>query len=168
VARTRKAAKTLLLVGEGDCEVAFLKHLKSVYAPRNCGVSVTVHNAHGKCPEHIVNVTYRFSNNKAFDCKAALLDTDIEKKPTTIKKAQRFKIVLIDSNPCIEGLLLNMLGEHVPATTRECKARISRLIDEDLKDTVTYQIFTKEDLEQIRTRIPEIDELIRLLQGEKI
>ena len=43
--------KTLLIVGEGDSEAAFLKHLRDLYCSGGAGVAVTVRNAHGKGPE---------------------------------------------------------------------------------------------------------------------
>ena len=42
------AYRTLLLVGEGATEEAFLRHVKSIYAPRGAGLKVTIKNAHGK------------------------------------------------------------------------------------------------------------------------
>gem|GEM_PF-2578925 len=43
-----KASRTLLIVGEGRHEEAFLNHLKQLYVPRGCGLSVTIKNARGK------------------------------------------------------------------------------------------------------------------------
>ena len=43
-----KAQRTLLIVGEGRHEEAFLNHVKQLYAPRGCGLSVTIKNARGK------------------------------------------------------------------------------------------------------------------------
>lgn len=40
----RKVARTVLLVGEGDSEVAWLQHLKSLYVARGSGVAVTIKN----------------------------------------------------------------------------------------------------------------------------
>ena len=51
----RQARKTVLVVGEGHSEVAFLRHLKSLYAPRSCGVAVNISNAHGKGPAHVID-----------------------------------------------------------------------------------------------------------------
>ena len=46
-----KAQKTLLIVGEGRHEEAFLNHVKLRYAPRGCGLAVTIKNARGKGAE---------------------------------------------------------------------------------------------------------------------
>jgi len=50
-----RVRKTLLIVGEGDSEEAFLKHLRELYCSDGAGVAVTVRNAHGKGPEHVIN-----------------------------------------------------------------------------------------------------------------
>jgi hypothetical protein len=40
--KARKVARTVLIVGEGDAEVCFLQHLKSLYVQRGSGVVVTL------------------------------------------------------------------------------------------------------------------------------
>jgi hypothetical protein len=52
-----KAQRTLLLVGEGYHEEAFLSHVKQIYAPRGCGLAVTIKNAHGKGAMHVIDWT---------------------------------------------------------------------------------------------------------------
>lgn len=54
--KVRRAEATVLIVGEGDTEVALLNYLKSLYNMRNCGVSVTIRNAHGHGPENVIDV----------------------------------------------------------------------------------------------------------------
>ena len=51
----RQAKTTVLLVSEGHSEVAFLRHLKSIYTTRNCGAAVTIVNAHGKGPPNVID-----------------------------------------------------------------------------------------------------------------
>ena len=38
----RQVARTVLVVGEGDAEVAFLQHFKALYVQRGSGVVVTI------------------------------------------------------------------------------------------------------------------------------
>ena len=46
LSRVRRAARhTILLVGEGATDWAFLKYIKSLYIIRGCGVSAKVLNA---------------------------------------------------------------------------------------------------------------------------
>ena len=48
----REQYETLLLVGEGETEVAFLSHVKALYAPRGCGLAIKVICARGKGAAH--------------------------------------------------------------------------------------------------------------------
>ena len=54
-----KVQRTLLIVGEGGAEEAFLKHVKHLYVPRGCGLIVTIKNARGKGAQHVINWTAR-------------------------------------------------------------------------------------------------------------
>jgi hypothetical protein len=76
VKKVRRAQTTVLIVGVGDSDVTFIKHLCRLYNVRGCGVSVTVENAHGYGPVNVIDVTAR--NRLAFDRRVALLDTDLE------------------------------------------------------------------------------------------
>ncbi len=73
-----KAQRTLLIVGEGRHEEAFLNHLKKLYVPRGCGLSVTIKNARGKGALHVVSWTARQIANADYDVVAVLLDTDVD------------------------------------------------------------------------------------------
>ena len=53
--RIRHTRSTLLVVGEGDTEVAFLRHLRVIFCSACKGVEVTIRNAYGKGPENVIN-----------------------------------------------------------------------------------------------------------------
>lgn len=116
--RRRVVVTTVLLVGEGDADVAFLGHLKTLYVPRGVGVSVTVRNAHGKGPENVLDTVICQSRNAHFDLKGALLDADIPWTAVLEKQARQQRIQLIGAKPCLEGLLLSILGQHAPDLCR--------------------------------------------------
>jgi hypothetical protein len=86
-----KAQRTLLMVGEGFHEEAFLHHVKRLFAPRGCGLSVTVKNAQGKGAKHVVEWTGRQVENTAYDTVAVLLDTDTDWSLAVAKLAKRRK-----------------------------------------------------------------------------
>ena len=88
----RRAARTVLLVGEGDAEVLFLQHLKSLYVQRGSGVAVTIKNARGKGAAHVVDFARRQSSNAAFDAVAALLDTDTDWSDKTQAAARKARV----------------------------------------------------------------------------
>ena len=160
----RVASHTVLLVGEGATELAFLKHIKSLYISRGCGVSATAKNAHGKGPDHVVDYAIRQCRNADYDRIAALLDTDLEMSEAVRRRARAKKIQIIGSTPCIEGLLLKILGEHVPATSEQCKARMGRTLPARLTYPDDYQAnFPREFLDGRRGEVPELGRLLDCL-----
>jgi hypothetical protein len=159
----RAQRTTLLAVGEGDCEEAFLKHLRSLYCANHAGVSVTVRNAHGKGPGNVIGRAIAHMSNRAFDRTLALLDTDLEWTKKDREAARKKGLVLVGSTPCLEGLLLKTLGRPVPQTSNQCKAAVAQLLKADLTETTSYaQHFPKAMLEQARQKhAPELDALLK-------
>lgn len=160
----RVARHTVLLVGEGKTELAFLQHIKSLYISRGCGVSATIRNAHGKGPDHVVDYAIRQCRNAAYDRVVVLLDTDLEMSDAARRRAKSKKIQTIGSIPCIEGLLLNILGKNVPATSAQCKARVGGILPARLTSSHDYQAnFPRDFLELRRGDVPELGRLLDCL-----
>lgn len=163
--RKRKTNQTVLIVGEGSIDEAFLKHLKSLYITRHCGVSVRVINAHGGSPESIVDFTIRQKNSASFDRVIVVMDTDVEWPQATINKARKHKIKLIGTNPCIEGLMLAALDKPVPNSNSDCKNRVQGIIKNDLTDQRSYQeFFTKESIDAKSETVQSLNEIISSFQ----
>lgn len=102
----RTVQTTVLLVGEGDTEKAFLDYLKSLYVTRGCGVSVTVRNAHGKGPMNVVDTAIRQSRTGEYKVVAVLMDTDLLWTDDVIKLARKHRLCLIGATPCTDGLVV--------------------------------------------------------------
>ena len=165
LSRVRRTARhTILLVGEGTADWAFLKHIKSLYVSRGCGVSATVRNAHGKGPKHVVDYAIRQCRNAAYDRVVALLDTDLEMSAAVRRRAKSTKIQIIGATPCLEGLLLKILREHVPTTSAECKARTGDRLPAQLTVPEDYQEkFPKHLLDEQRDEVLELGKLLDYL-----
>lgn len=163
--RGRRAARhTVLLVGEGTTDWAFLRHIKSLYISRGCGVSATIRNAHGKGPDHVVDYAIRQCRNADYDRVVALLDTDLPMSVAVRRRARSKRIQVIGSTPCIEGLLLGILGEHVPGTSAECKARCGGVLPARLTLPEDFQThFPKGLLDGRRVVVPELGTLLDYL-----
>ncbi len=54
MSKSRPQNQTLLLVGEGYDEVAFLTYLKSELVSRDAGLEVKIKNAKGKGAKHVI------------------------------------------------------------------------------------------------------------------
>ena len=157
--RVRRSARhTILLVGEGTTDWAFLKYIKSLYIIRGCGVSAKVLNARGKGPDHVVDYAIRQRQNAAYDRIIALLDSDLEISPAAHKRTKSKKIHIIRAKPCIEGLLLKILG------SADCKARVSDTLPARLTAPEDYQAnFPKDLLDERRDDVPELGKLLDYL-----
>jgi hypothetical protein len=77
----RVLRKTLLIVGEGDAEEAFLKHLKALFVGRTGGIEVKVGNARGKGARNVINHARKQWASIAYDQVAVLFDTDTDWSP---------------------------------------------------------------------------------------
>jgi hypothetical protein len=165
----RKIRKTLLLVGEGKTEKAFLEHLCSLYCADRQGVAVTIRNAYGGGPENVVDRAIRYSGNFSYDRVAVLMDTDRPWDDETRKRAKKNNITLIGSEPCIEGMLLGILEQAVPEGTssKACKGIIQKkLPNRDLTEKESYQpCFSRSTLESARSKIPALNRLLECLEG---
>ncbi len=166
--KQRQIRATLLAVGEGDTEEAFLKYLRSIYCSGNAGVSVTIMNAHGKGPGNVVGTAVGHLRMRAFDQALTLMDTDLEWTKKDREAARKNKIDLIGSTPCIEGMLLRLLGKPVPDQSVQCKKAMIQLTKVDLTDPVAYsELIPKATLDAARLKMPELDHLLGLLEGTR-
>ncbi|MES2770537.1 MAG: RloB domain-containing protein [Pseudomonadota bacterium] len=169
MARTQaQVRKTLLVVGEGDSECAFIKHLRALYCSGGAGVAVTVRNAHGKGPEHVVDYAAGQARIYSYDARVALLDTDIPWTDKLKKEARKAKVVMVGSSPCLEGLLLAILGKRRSAQSADCKKTVQQLLSLDLTDWHGYaEYFSKALLESARTTIAELNQLLVFFEGSE-
>lgn len=164
----RKAQTTVLIVGEGDTEKAFLDHLKALYVTRGCGVSITIRNAHGKGPDNVVDVAIRYARGAAYTIVAAFMDTDLPWSPELRKLARSKKICLIGASPCCDGLLLQILGEHIPMESSKCKAKLLTRLGKKPVAVEAYQHdFSKALLDDRRGIIATLDKLLSLMAGAR-
>ena len=164
--RIRKTLlSTLIIVGEGIHDKAFLSHLKSIYSS-NTNQKVKVDSADGGSPEDIVRTTIKKSKGISYDRKFILMDSDIDVNKKTRKLAEENKITIILSEPlCLEGMLLNLLGVVVPDSSKKCKALLHPKLNGKPTDKKSYgKLITKELLES--SKIEQIILLLNILQNK--
>jgi hypothetical protein len=167
--KIRVKRSTLLFVGEGDCEVAFLAHIRNLFCSGGHGLKVTLRNAHGKGPENVVKHALALSRSNGFDKKACLLDTDLPWSIKSVSAAKKGKIHLIGSNPCLEGLLLNILGEEIGVNSTMCKKTLQNITGAKMTSKENYEtIFSKAVLKHARLNVKELDVLLCLFEGIEI
>jgi len=159
-----KTYQTLLLVGEGDTEEAFLRHVKSIYAPRGSGLKVTIKNAHGKGAKHVVEWTIKQLGIAQYDSVGALLDTDTDWSDSIAKKAKSAGIRVLKSEPLFEAMMLRLLGQSAVGDSRTLKARFAPFVRNNALSQSSYvDHFDRACLESGRRTEPSIDALLRCL-----
>lgn len=162
--KRRSTVNTLLLVGEGETEIAFLTHMKTLCAPRGCGLAVKIICARGKGAKHVVNVAIRQSRDADYDSVAALLDTDTDWSDEIQRRAADHRIHLLLSKPCVEAMLLRALGRPTTGRTRDLKKRFTDLVGKPLDSHSYTTLFDKRALETARRNEPVIEDLLRLFE----
>ena len=143
----RKISKTtLLVIGEGAHDTAFLNHLKSLYDARESGQKVKIESGDGGSPHDLIKNTLKKISHLSYDRVVIFLDSDVEIKESDKIEAKRHRITLILSEPvCLEGYLLKLLNRKVPHTADQCKSILHKLLSGSPTNPQSYaSIFTKE------------------------
>jgi len=144
--RNRKLKlSSLIVVGEGPHDKAFINHLKDLYDLRNTGQRVKVESADGGSPRDILKSVLK-NMHADFDKKYVLMDSDVVVTQQDRDFARKNKIEIIQSTPCcLEGMLLDALGEQVPSGNEACKRKLHPMLAGVPSDKISYgNLFPKE------------------------
>lgn len=161
----RKAKETLLFVGEGFCERAFLFHVNGLYSKG--AIKTKIITAKGKGPEHVIKHAISCKKMDNYDRVAVLIDLDLICSPAVLKDAKAKGIRVIGSMPCLEGFLLDILGVAKSTTNEGCKRIFNPLLGNDPTDRDSYTAhFKKSVLDKARKIHPNLDEIIRVFEGK--
>lgn len=163
----RLLKKTLLLVGEGEAEKAFIQHLNSLYGTGK--IKIKIKSAGGKGPNNVINDTINTQSYDGYDRAASLLDTDIPWPAALVKRAHQLKIELIGSEPCLEGFLLKILQQPLPSPLENntCKKKLHPQLCGKETEKESYQVlFTKQLLDERAKTVKELKSLIDLISGK--
>ncbi|MFY0700384.1 MAG: hypothetical protein JXR04_06150 [Bermanella sp.] len=118
----KQLVTTLIVIGEGACEKAFLSHMKSLYDGRETGQKVTIQGSNGGSPDVMLTDVDRTYKHADYDRRVLLIDSDVPITAALHKKAKKKNIEIILSEPvCLEGMLLEILGERPLETSVQCK-----------------------------------------------
>lgn len=160
-----KTQRTLLIVGEGYHEEAFLNHVKQLYAPRGCGLKVTIKNARGKSAQHVIEWTCRQIAIADYQQVAAMLDTDTVWTAKTVQLANKHKIKLLRSEPCFEALMLRLIKQPVVGDTQALKKQFAPFVNFDPTERSHYaKQYDQGCLDAGRKTEPTIDLLLGLFE----
>ncbi|MGI2178165.1 hypothetical protein [Shewanella frigidimarina] len=158
---------TLLIVGEGIHDKAFLNYLKQVYDSRGNNQKVTVHSADGGSPQDILKTTMKKYKHTDFNNTVILIDSDVTITQQTRDLARRSHIEIIESTPvCLEGMLLCVLGLDVKVgeSSDQCKSRLHPQLDGHPANKNSYAKLFPEPLLS-GTTIQQIVKLIDIIKN---
>jgi hypothetical protein len=171
---TKNTKKTILIVGEGETEKAFLQHLKELLVSREADFVVKVECGSGGGPKGVVQKTIRLRSSRAYDKCFVLVDADRPFEPDSkLEERMRKKprVEMLKSTPCVEGLLLAVLQHRnfsqTSTTSDYCKREFeTNYIPADKKtDKRAYaERFTEEVVRNRRATVVELEAILRAMQ----
>ncbi|MBS0536979.1 MAG: RloB domain-containing protein [Proteobacteria bacterium] len=164
--KTRTVRETLLIVCEGDAEIAFVRFVKRTYEGA-LGRSVQEHNAKGKGGKHVLETGLRRArNNRAYDKVVLLLDTDLDWNDKLRSRARKTRvgkhpISVIEASPCLEAWLLQILGAETEGDTRHMKQKFETHTGvEAHKLEWMERLLNRDVLDKARARVPQLADLM--------
>ena len=165
------AKRTALLVGEGATEYAFLCHVKKCIVGRESGISVKVEPAHGGSPETVIRTAHKLLAQRAYDRCLVLMDTDLPWPKVLHRKVGRTNITYVEARPCVEGLLLTIVGHKGIVPASSMAARCKRVFydnyvsEEKRTDPKAYEkLFAREVLLMRRKVCVELDTILKHME----
>jgi len=159
----RRTKPTVLFVGEGKTEVAFIKHLKRLYQPeRSPPVRIAIEN--GKDSGQVLRTALKITAMRQYDAVVCLFDLDKALPKGDMRKAKAKRFVLIGAEPCIEGFMLDVLEQSKSYHSSDCKNIMHPKLAGKETDMNSYPLFTKQMLEARRKGLPNLNMIITLLE----
>jgi len=165
----RRTKKTVLIVGEGSTEKAFLRYVKELYITRDMDISVNVECGSGGSPRNVIEKAIRLCGSRGYDKCFVLIDADISlkaDKKLLSRMKRKPKIEILKSTPCIEGLFLSILNVAGNNSSNQCKSTFetSYLAPDKKTDKRSYErLFSKEILNEKRSRVNELNSILKAM-----
>ena len=164
--KTRTVKETLLVVCEGDAEMAFVRFMKRTYA-ETLGRSVQVHNAKGKGGKHVLESGLRRAkHNRDFDKVVLLLDTDQDWNDELRARARKARVgkhlvSVIEASPCLEAWLLQILEVETEGDTRHMKQKFEAHAGVGAHEPEWMErLLSRDVLDKARVRVSQLADLM--------
>lgn len=112
-------------------------------------------------------IAYR-NGNRGFARTIALLDTDTDWSQAHRARARRERITVVESQPCLEAVLLDVVGRAGERTTEEHKRLFRQVFGHPAHEPAIYdKYFCAEVLEEAKARVDTMRALLRALTGKE-
>lgn len=164
--RTLSVRRTLLAVAGTPAEIAFLRHLRTVYCDGRTDITVTLKCADSTACAWIAAVAARQARNAHYDARMVLITSDPKQVPKLASVARTARLTLVRYAPCFEGLLLQTLTGYSATTIHGCRSALAELGSMDWTNSSTYvEHFPETLLESSALRIQTLADLVSPLRG---
>lgn len=168
----RQVRPTALIYCEGAHDLAFVRHVLDLYRMRSAsGASITPKQGRGGSPGSLVQGAINLP--QAYDRRLVKLDHDRDPREIdiAIRLASANNIGLNFSYPCVDALLLSILDPSCDRSgweTKRCKREFHAEYIPERQRTFMRSyagLFTLDKIEEARSRIKELDELLRFIEA---
>lgn len=168
----RQVRPTALIYCEGAHDLAFVRHLKKIYASKSVSnTHFTARQGGGGAPITLVEDAMRIPGD--FDRTMVKMDADRPKAEykTAETLATGRKITMSYSDPCLDALLLTILkpsSDYSLKGSAYCKKEFEGefITANKRSSSLLYErFFTRTVLQEARKHIPELDEIIRYFEA---
>jgi hypothetical protein len=156
----RQARFTLLIVAEGHADVAFVRHVRAVYGAE-IGRAIKLKNAKGKGARNVLTQATRCARHEGYDKVVILIDTDVDWDDTDRAKARTNQIGVLESTPCLEAWLLDIIGINTQGATAMRKQAFSDYFGcEAHSPNLFEQHYSREILDKARDKVEVLGKLL--------
>ena len=165
----RQAKYTIFIYCEGKTDCLFVKYLHRLYHCRGQS-KITFKEGTGGGFSTFISDVVKNAQIRDYDEKYILLDVDNkseQEQKRAEKSSQEKNIQLIWQKPCLEGVFLQILGQRVYGTSKECKSffyKEYKVKDSKLTEALLCQFFSKTLLNLKRKEIKSLNLLIKLME----
>jgi hypothetical protein len=164
----REVRPTALVYCEGAHDLAFVRHIKKLYANKSVSnTRFTTNQGGGGSPDSLMQELAKIPGD--FDRFLVKMDNDrtrAEFDAAVVVADRNTKIAICWSKPCLDALLLSILNpdkDYSRYQSKTCKGEFERDHipgDRRTNPAIYDRVFTLEKLESARRRIPELNQLI--------
>ena len=171
--------KSILLFGEGKTEAVFLAHLRDLYRVPEAATKVDC--GRGGSRRTVVLAAINAARLADYSGVLILLDSDRDDEPIPAAWCHEYRLSIETSNPCLEALMLDIVGDgnlsglrHGTSASDRCKSHFQNTyLKTDRSGQVLGRLknglpalLPKALLEEAKSRIPVLGEIIRAIRGE--
>lgn len=163
--RVHRTKRTRLIYCEGAADKAFLECLKSIYASEDCNVDIKP----GSGGDQVSLAETAVRVGSFYEDKYLKIDGDRDSDWTSsvYTSAEDFgeqnDLIILKSMPMLEKLLVNILEPNKSLRDSQWKSYFERKyisVSKRTDEREYKRIFTKDILEEAKTRLPELQSLI--------